>query len=408
MIGLCIANMTKEKYGTPTYVFEEERFIKNYNHLLSEFRKIYPNYQIGYSYKTNYTPYICKLVQRLGGYAEVVSDMELELALRLGYKHNKIIYNGPCKGKMLEEHILNGGICNIDNLDEASRIAFIAKENRNQKIEIGIRINTDIGAGYTSRFGIEENSEELSEVISILKHEDNICIVGIHCHISRARGIESWKRRINNLIKIADVVIDGIPKYIDVGSGMFGEMDDSLAAQFDMHIPDYEEYALVVAGEMKNRYGTSSDAPILISEPGTTVVSNYISIITKVDNIKKNKGIYFATVDSSYYNIGEICLMKKLPHMVIRDGARMNKKTKNSKNIMGYTCLEQDCIYKGFDEDIRPGDIIVFGNVGGYSIVSKPPFIRPNCALVVNKEDGTLEVIKKQETFDDIFCTFSF
>ena len=109
-----------------------------------------------------------------------------------------------------------------------------------------------------------------------------------------------------------------------------------------------------------------------------------------------------------WYNIGEICLMKKLPHMVIRDGARMNKKTKNSKNIMGYICLEQDCIYKGFDEDIRPGDIIVFGNVGGYSIVSKPPFIRPNCALVVNKEDGTLEVIKKQETFDDIFCTFSF
>lgn len=46
-------------------------------------------------------------------------------------------------------------------------------------------------------------------------------------------------------------------------------------------------------------------------------------------------------------------------------------------NIMGFTCLEQDCIYTDFPESVQEGDIIEFGNVGGYSIVSKPPFYSP-------------------------------
>ncbi len=66
----------------------------------------------GNSYKTNYTPYICKPVKNLGGYAEVVSDMEYQVALQIGYSANHIVYNGPVKGPLMERHILNGGILN--------------------------------------------------------------------------------------------------------------------------------------------------------------------------------------------------------------------------------------------------------------------------------------------------------
>ena len=62
------------------YVFKEKDFIDNYKSFFDTFRKYYSNYQIAYSYKTNYTPYICKLVKELGGYAEVVSKMEYDLA----------------------------------------------------------------------------------------------------------------------------------------------------------------------------------------------------------------------------------------------------------------------------------------------------------------------------------------
>ena len=47
-----------------------------------------------------------------------------------------------------------------------------------------------------------------------------------------------------------------------------------------------------------------------------------------------------------------------------------------------------------------------FGNVGGYSIVSKPPFIQPDCQMLCYSQDGTIKVIKRAETFDDVFNTF--
>ena len=95
-----------QKQGTPFYIFDEKGFIENYNRLESTFRSVYPNYRICYSYKTNYTPFICNLVKNLGGLAEVVSDMEYELAIRLGYNNEQIVYNGPSKGERMFEHML--------------------------------------------------------------------------------------------------------------------------------------------------------------------------------------------------------------------------------------------------------------------------------------------------------------
>ena len=51
-----------KEYGSPLYVFHDAEFIENYEHLCRAMREYYPNYNPGYSYKTNYTPHICKLV----------------------------------------------------------------------------------------------------------------------------------------------------------------------------------------------------------------------------------------------------------------------------------------------------------------------------------------------------------
>lgn len=52
-------------------------------------------------------------------------------------------------------------------------------------------------------------------------------------------------------------------------------------------------------------------------------------------------------------------------------------------DFTGYTCLEQDVMQQECELcKLAVGDYIVFGNVGGYSNVLKPPFIRPNCAMI--------------------------
>lgn len=395
------------KFGTPLYVFDEKEFLENYNDLLNTFRRVYPKYNISYSYKTNYTPYICSLIKEQGGYAEVVSDMEYDLARKLGYENNQIVYNGPAKGPALEEHIANGGINNIDNPSEALRICAFADAHPEIIIKTGLRINIDLGRGFVSRFGLEPDSEAMEIVLEQLKKRRNIKISGVHCHLSHARDLEAWKKRTEIILDAADKYVEGVPEYISLGSGMFGRMEPSFRAQFGDNIPDYSDYAKVTMSEIAKHYASvcPGKKPVVFTEPGATVVSKYISFISKVCDIKTVHDRVLAVTDGSFYNLGEVSLKKTLPMMVIPENDMADCM---ECDIAGYTCLEYDCMYKNYKGTVDVGSLAVFGNAGGYSIVSKPQFIRPNCAMVAYGKNGETAEIMRAETFDDVFSKFRF
>ena len=379
MIDQKIIKTALEKFETPFYLFDKKGFIDNYQALETAFRKIYPSYSIAYSYKTNYIPYVCQIVKKGGGYAEVVSDMEYYLAKKIGYDDKKIIYNGPIKGAAMEKMLLGGGIVNIDNYQECSRVISLAKVNPGLKIKVGIRLNFDIGANYISRFGVELGGEELNHVLEELNQTGNVSVVGLHCHMSRARSLDSWKKRIDTMLEAADIYINGIPEYIDVGSGMFADLEECFASQFDMDIPSYDEYAAVVAGSMSEHYKDCEVTPLLISEPGTTVISRYLELVTSVIQIKEIRGRVFATVNSSFHNAGSTCLMKQLPYQLFHNDVNSKKSFQNA-DIMGYTCLEQDRIYKSL----------------------------PGCAIYSVEDDSHFKEIRRKELYEDIFKGYSF
>ena len=83
---------------------------------------------MAYSYKTNYTPYLCRIIKSKGGFAEVVSRLEYDLALKVGQKPNKIVFNGPVK--CYEDIALALGNKSIVNLDSWTEIDHVAKYAR--------------------------------------------------------------------------------------------------------------------------------------------------------------------------------------------------------------------------------------------------------------------------------------
>ena len=391
-------------YQTPYYLFDADNFINNYLELESAFRRYYPYYHIAYSFKTNYTPAVCKIILELGGYAEVVSDMEYELAKRIGFSGNHIIYNGPGKEHHISSCLFDGGFLNIDNNYDLKRIIELSQKS--SELAVGIRVNFDIGNNLLSRFGIDAFNGDLESVISALK-SCNITVQGLHFHISRARGLDAWKKRIDSMLEIADRVekITGLNlKYIDLGSGMFGKLCDELKEQFP-DVPTYDDYAQVVGGTMAEHYLNRTDKPILFTEPGTTLVSKYFSIFTKVIDIKTIRGKKFALLDCSFHNVGEICGLKKVPMRLIKTNE--HDQTYNSIDLVGYTCLEQDVIVSDYKGKLGIDDIIEFSNVGGYSIVDKPPFIHPDIPIYMNKQGKTI-CIKRAQTIDDIFAPYYF
>ena len=123
------------------------------------------------------------------------------------------------------------------------------------------------------------------------------------------------------MLKAADDIIDGIPAYISLGSGMYAEMDDYLKKQFGGDaVPTYDDYCKACIEPIAEHYKDVENQPILYTEPGTTVVSRYLSFVSKVLSIKQIRGRWIANMDGDYHNIGEICTMKKLPTYVLPCG----------------------------------------------------------------------------------------
>lgn len=401
-----IRNMEKQ-FGESFYLLDSEKFSKNYTDFLGEFRKHYPKTNIGYSYKTNYTPKLCKIVDKKGGFAEVVSTMEYDLAIKVGVSPKNIIVNGPYKNKKaLEKFLLNGSTVNIDSYQEAEFLKEIASFNSNIQLSIGLRCNFEINDPLISRFGFDVFNERFYKLFNELNSSENIKVRGIHCHFPN-RDLDSYIPRVDKILQLSDKLFKKPPEYIDVGGGYFGRLEESLKKQFSVKVPTYEEYADVIAKKFSLHYASfkDEDKPILILEPGSALVGDAMQFVAKIIDIKNVRGKNIATASGSKFNIGLLTSNVNMPMKVYNQ--KNNTDYYDSIDIAGFTCIESDYLYKGYSGKLEIGSFAVFDNVGSYSIVFKPQFILPNVPIIeYNDTNLNFEVVKRQETVEDVFSTF--
>lgn len=397
-----VVNELRKEYGDAFYLLDSEQYRNNFLELRDTFRKIYPNFNIAYSYKTNYTPKFCKIVNELGGYAEVVSEMELEIALRVGVKPNRIIWNGPIKNpKKLEEFLVAGGTGNIDSVEELEVVKNIAERHPDKKLNLGIRCNYEVNDGVVSRFGFDVDSEGFKKVLAFVTSTPNVHFINFQCHFAK-RQIEYWPARAKGMVELIDR-LGIIPERIDIGGGLFGKMADSLKAQFTNEIPDYQAYAEAAARVFAEYFADKDVKPELLIEPGSAVVGDCMKFVGTVKTIKNVRGKWFATIFGSQKNISMTGINP--PMEVIAMGGEQEEY--ENLDMVGFTCIEGDVLYHNYNGKLAHEDAIVISNCGSYSLVMKPPFILPNFPVLDICGEKT-EVIKRGEVFDDLFHTFNF
>lgn len=392
------------RFGESFYVLDTARFADNYRALTAAFRKVYPRFAVAYSYKTNYIPRLCRLVNELGGYAEVVSDMEYQIARRVGVPPERVVFNGPCKaGDAVRELLLSGGTVNADSPAEVAALCRLAKQHPDSTLRVGLRVNFPINDGVLSRFGLDAESDALPAALAAIAARPNLRLAGLHCHFA-CRRLDTWTPRARGMLALLDR-LGLLPERIDLGGGLFGRMDESLRAQFDTPVPSYAEYAAAVAPLLAERYGSLPEErqPLLLLEPGSALVGDCMRLAAPVRSVKLVRGQAIATVLASRYNLN--MGTKNPPLRVAPCGA---PQTRARWDIAGYTCIEGDYLYRGYDGPLAEGDYLVFDNVGSYSIVFKPPFILPNFAVVEPDGQGGAALVKRPETFDDLFQTYQF
>lgn len=401
-----LLNHLSNSFGDAFYLLDSQVFEKNYQDLTTAFKSYYPKFNIAYSYKTNYTPKLVKTVNRLGGFAEVVSDMEMEIALKAGVDSKRVIWNGPVKNTEKVKDLLRlGGTVNIDSIYEMATIQAIAKENTKQTINVGVRINYDVGDGVISRFGIDVENPEFDKILGFISSTPNIHLVNLQAHFAK-RSPEYWTARAKGMLKTYERVVNKFglrPERLDIGGGIYGEMPDSLREQLGIGLVTFADYAERSAKFFSEFFKNDPNAPWLFIEPGTAVAGDCMRFVCRVETIKEVRGKAIATVLGSQKNISMSGINPPMEVVPCNDG----QKDYRNMDIVGFTCIEGDVLQKNYCGPLAVGDYIVISNCGSYSIVMKPPFILPNFP-VLDIDGGEVEVIKRAETFEDLFRTFSF
>jgi diaminopimelate decarboxylase len=115
----------------------------------------------------------------LGGYAEVVSGMEFDMALAAGVQANRIVFNGPYKGRSdMERALLAGATLNLESEGEAEAVEDLARRHPGRKFDVGLRC-TRAPARYRDSFDVDG-----AAILDIFRRFENTnCrVAGLSCH----------------------------------------------------------------------------------------------------------------------------------------------------------------------------------------------------------------------------------
>ena len=408
-----LKNALKKANSEAAYILKKNIFAKEYDLLINSFKKYYKKTNIAYSFKTNYIPDFLEIVKNKKGYAEVVSIMELELALKVGFIPQNIFFNGPFKHeKETSEYLSLGVLVNIDSYDEFKWIEDFAKKTQTI-CRIGIRLNFNLN-GSPSRFGIDVNDKVVQEIISKSLSSKYLSLESLHYHYA-SRKLSSWKTCTENFISFLSSIDPKIfknLKFISLGGGIFSRMDEYLKKQLSFGIPSFNEYAENSLKRLSKFLEKQSNLniikPEILIEPGTALASKALDFVAQVVSIKKINNVTYINTTGSKYNMNPSPNRIDSPLQILNFRPKSSVKVVNAK-LSGYTCIESDLIHKDFNGKISKDDLIVFKEVGSYSIVMKPPFILPDVPIIeFDTKKKTFQIVRNKQTFQDIFSNFKF
>ena len=414
MISFDQIQKLEHEHGSPFYLFDENAFIKNYDDIVAAFRSRYDKFLLAYSYKTNYIPYLCSIIKNKGGWAEVVSRLEYDLALKTGQSPEKIIFNGPVK--QYEDIALaldNQSTVNLDSAYEIEYVVRYAKSNTSKSIKIGLRINIGLSdAAGTShiqdslkvgRFGFSPAKADITRTISRLAACENVKINSLHGHTSTTdRSLWCYEIITQTLCDIAAEYLPDTIEYINIGGGIYGHIPEQMRWK---QTPSFDEYAATVTDVLKNSPWAQKQKPTLVLEPGVAMVADTLSFITKVVSVKTIHDELFVTVDGSGFHTKPTFHKVNQPFEIIKSA---NTNETATYNVVGSTCMEKDYLLTNVTAARpEPGDYIKIDSAGAYTVVLSPPFINPAPAILVKNDQGC-KAIRTRQTLDDMFSNYSF
>lgn len=387
-----------EKYGTPSFVYSEERIVENFLTIKRAFSSTTTD--ICFAVKANSNIGILQILARQGAGFDIVSGGELARVLKAGGDPEKIVFSGVGKQDWeIIEGLQNKIRCfNVESAAELEKIAQIAS-SCGQIAPVSLRVNPNIDAKThpyistglaESKFGIKIESAE--HLFQRADEDPHLNLVGIDCHIgSQITEIEPFLAALNILINLVQRLEGkGINlSHIDIGGGVGIKYKDE-------EVINWNEFASEIKKSMK-------DIPQrLILEPGRSIVGNAGLLLAQIILLKNNGQKNFAVVDAGMNDLLRPALYGSW-HEIVSVEKRTHPEPLDWE-IVGPICETSDFLAKGRSLSIIEGDLIAILDCGAYGFSMSSNYnSRPKAAEILIADKSHF-CIRDREKISDLFC----
>lgn len=407
-IGRVDAAALAEKFGTPLYVYDENRIRERYREFYKSFSFLYPNVEIKYACKANASLAVLCVLRQEGAGADVVSGGELYTALKAGLKPEQVIFTGNSKSdEELEQAIEAGVIVNLDALHELERLKEIC-ERKKKSTKISFRINPAVApkthahlttGAKASKFGIPV--EDTVKAYTAALESKHLKISGIHMHIgSQITSTEPYEIAVSKLMDaVGRLKKAGIElEFVDIGGGV------GIRYEEEKRYITPRGLANTVVPILKAKVKEHGlKEPKLFLEPGRYVVGDAAIMLARVGTIKQMMYKKFVGVDAGFNVLLRPMLYKAYHKAVVAN--KFNLKPVERVDIVGNICESGDILASDRAlPKVECGDIIAFLDVGAYGMAMASQYnSRPRCAEVL-VSNGKYELIRERESFEDLLA----
>lgn len=410
--GVALIDLAR-RFGTPLYVFDEVTLRARARRVRETLAGHYGRSRVLYAGKAYLSPAIVRLFHEEGLGLDVVSGGELYGAILAGMPGADITFHGNNKSEQeLREAVAAGvGYIALDNDLDIDRLDQIGRELGTKvpallRINPGIDVHTHhkIRTGVTdSKFGFPLWTGQADQALARAASSAGIRVAGFHLHLgSQLFDPEAARLAVQRLVEIAARARaqHGVEvEFISPGGGFgiaYTEQDEETV---------FAEWARITCETlMEEARAAGLPLPILAIEPGRTLVGPAAVAVYEVGAIKTIPDVRtYASVDGGMADNIRPTLYDAVYTAELV--SRASTGDSETVTIAGRYCESGDMLINDIAlPTLRPGDLIAMPAAGAYALPMASNYNAMPRPAVVMVRNGEARVIRRRETYADVFA----
>lgn len=326
--------------------------------------------RLAYAVKSNPGTPLLEAFAGLGSWFDCASAGEVAAVLAAGGSGRGMVVAGPAKSERdLQAALAAGARVQVDGIEDVARLHALHTGER--PVPVSVRVNPAqgvsevaaiIGGGGPSAFGVDE--EVVAEFVSEAARYERVHITGLQV-FAASNELDAGRLLANHrtALRIGRRVQELLGReldLIDLGGG--------LGVRYEVTQPSLDVRAVGAGlGRIldENRWFTGE----LLLEPGRWLSAPIGVYGARVVRVKESRGERFVMLEGGINHLLRPLLTgQSFPTLALRPGEGVLGGAAVPSTLAGPLCTSLDRVGTGdLPEDLRPGDVVVFGQAGAYA-----------------------------------------